>query len=281
MTSINVRELCEGPELDFPEWIGNGVLPKGQVLLLGGETKIGKTWIGFEIADALGVGVGRNLFGDPRFPIKEKARVLLVDAELGLYGAAKRFRMRWTHNDIKPPPQFWCAPRGTYAPLRVNLTGWKDLAKMIAETKTQVVILDPASYFISDGKNESVRDFYENLSRIQQEIDPDISFVVVHHFNKPPRGREADGSDPLDPYRFSGAANWINDPSAVMTGNKEDTTDIGIRWYIHARMKLRHGPEPEDFKIAVMNNWELLIAQDAAAAEPPPRRFSQALARLG
>jgi RecA-family ATPase len=75
---------------NVPCWVGGNLLPKRGVLLFGGLEKIGKSFIGLEVARALSTGT--PLFGYPDFVVEEKARVLLVEMEVGEYGLQDRTR---------------------------------------------------------------------------------------------------------------------------------------------------------------------------------------------
>lgn len=254
----NAYEACLGDDDVYPQWIGGGILPKGAVLLAGGETKTGKTWLNLEICDALVSGGGRCLFQDVRYPVLDKARVLSIDGELGSYGFRKRLRMRYRANGLSGPEEFLYVPKGTYKPFKVDQpNGWYYIRDMVKATKADVVIIDPASYFISTGANEVVRDFYTNLGRIQAELNPDLSFVVIHHFNKPLRGSEAAMDDKLSVYRFRDGSNWPGDADSVMTMHKTDSNAPGVRWNIHMRLTLRHDESPDDFKVCVNHDWTL------------------------
>lgn len=250
-------DACLGDDDYYPQWIGGGILPKGAVLLAGGETKTGKTWVNLELCDAL--VTGRNLFQDTRYPVLERARVLSIDGELGSYGFRKRLRMRYKANNLPGPPDFLYVPKGTYESFKVDQpTGWFFLRDLVKQTDADVVIIDPASYFISTGSNEVIRDFYTNLGKIQMELQkPDLSFVVIHHFNKPLRGSEAEHDDKLSVYRFRDGSNWPGDADSILTMYKSDTNAPGVRWHINCRLTLRHDESPDDFKVCVNHDWTL------------------------
>lgn len=254
----NAYQACLGDDDTYPQWIGGGILPKGCTLLAGGETKTGKTWLNLELGDALTVGPGRFLFQDERYPVLEKARVLVIDGELGSYGFKKRLRMRYRANGKPGPADLLYVPKGTYQPFKVDQsTGWYFIRDLVKQTKADVVIIDPASYFISTGTNEAIREFNTNLGRIQTEVNPDLSFVVIHHFNKPMRGSEAEIDDKLSVYRFRDGSNWPGDADSILTMHKTKTNAPGVRWNIHMRLTLRHDESPDDFKVCVNRDWSL------------------------
>ena len=64
-------------------WVEPAISPKGGLLLFGGESKIGKSFLVLEMMRAL--ATGEDMFGNPQFVIPERAKVVLIEQELGDY----------------------------------------------------------------------------------------------------------------------------------------------------------------------------------------------------
>lgn len=244
------------PQDEMPSWIGGGVLTKGAAILAGGQTKIGKTFLAFEIAELVTTGEG-CLFGDPRFPTKSRGRVLMVEGELGIYGFRKRLKDKYIAFDKDAPKNFWFVPKGTYEPFRIDLGGWKNLAAMVKSVGADVVIIDPASYFISEGKNTNVRDFFQNFTRVREEVgNPDLSFVVMHHFRKPP-SRKDEEVDNLSAYNFRDGSNWAGDPDTLLMLHRTESARDNPMWYLDVRLIPRHDEQPKDFKCEMRRDFTI------------------------
>ena len=78
-----VNDLILTPPVPQPMWVEPAILPKGGLLLFGGESKIGKSFLVLEMMRAL--ATGEDMFGNPQFVIPERAKVVLIEQELGDY----------------------------------------------------------------------------------------------------------------------------------------------------------------------------------------------------
>lgn len=257
MTIKNARRELEKPDTPLPVWI-TGMLAKGSTMILGGEAKLGKTVILTEFADAL--TTGRPVFGDARFSVPHPLTVLAVDQELGDWGYAERLRKRFTRQGKAPSPNFWYACM--VPDIFLDGLGCKKLGGLVQETGADVVLLDPASYFITEGTNTKIRDLFANLRAMRQEVGkPELAVILSHHSGKPLRGSEAALDDRLDPYKFRDGSNWVNDSDSMLTlGYRSDTPyDPVTQWTLKARLTLRHFEQPPDFKLAVNRDWTVTV----------------------
>lgn len=256
----NARQELEKPDTPLPVWIG-GLLAKGSTMILGGQAKLGKTAIIMEFGDAL--TTARNLFLDPRFPITKPATVHIFDQELGDWGFEERLRDRFTRQGKVPSKNLWFSSK--VSDIFLDGLGWKKLVSLLKQTDADIVLLDPASYFITEGTNTKIRDLFSNLWKVREELGkPELSVVLAHHAGKPPKGRDAVGFDQLDPYNFRDGSNWVNDSDAMMTlGYKIKTPhDPKTLWTLKGRLTLRNFAEPEDFKLAVNRDWTVTTVEE-------------------
>lgn len=252
VTAGRVSELLKRELHPQPHWIEGGLLPKGGTLLLGAHPKVGKSFIVNEFARAL--STGSKLFGFSDFHA-EQCRVLLVEYELGEYTLQKRLSGVFERENpakygdflyyvSKQPALSFDAADGR--------TAWKEI---ITDVKPNVVIIDPLgkSHGWDENDNSQMGRLFKFLEQLKAHFkSQELSFVISHHFRKPPEGKFADEHDPLAMHNFRGANRFFSDPDTLITaarGNRLSTP--WQSWEVKMRFITRHEAEPDEMVISV------------------------------
>ncbi len=241
-------DLYEESLPEHPVWISHGVLPKSGILLLGGPTKIGKTFLLLDMAHSL--AAGGKLWGT-HVSITEPTTVLYAEQEVGPHGLQNRIRMRYDKLGTKPPEGlfFLCKERG----LTLDTPhGREILAREIKATGARVVIIDPISRCMigEENNNTDVATVFRNLDDLMASFS-NLSFVIAHHFGKSPKDPENSDYDPLDIYNFRGASNFPGMPDALLMLQKLPSSHSGDWWRLNTRWELRQAEDITGMMLAI------------------------------
>ena len=246
----------------IPSWLEPGILPKHGIMLLGGEAKIGKSLILGSLARSL--VTGEAPFGMEGLAAPERARVLLVDQEVGEYGLQKRCRPMLA--DL--PPEAY-AERLMYVTKDPDLMldkekGLKALWEYVDSAQPNVLILDPVGKMISVDENDNIEiaKVFHSLERLQKDFyHLGLSIILSHHFLKPPRTtRDREGFDPLESYNFRGAGKWKDAPDTLVTVSRGDKLPLPHQaWSLNMRILPRHAEEPPDIHLKVNENRDFRV----------------------
>ena len=191
-----VKEL-RSASFNEPEPLVDGLIARGETVLLVGRPKTGKSLLTEQCAICLSRGVpflGRS--------ITRKQRVLLLDLENRPAVAQLRFaKMCEPHEDDQNIV--------IYAPLSLidnALTlegeGFTELEQMVRDHKPDVLIIDTWRLLIGpvdENKSEVVLEGLRRLSRLRSLI-ADITIILVHHLRKQQNGNPVLLRD--DPYSW-------------------------------------------------------------------------------
>lgn len=245
---------------EFPAWIKPGVLPKGGILVAGGFTKIGKTFIALEMGHCL--TTGKPMFGIDDFEIaKEPIKVLMIEQEVGEWSIANRLQTKYTEEDYGVPEnRFYLVTRDPGLHLD-TVAGRKTLEGHIEKSEANVVILDPISNFVQGDPNtkQCVQAVFTNLHKAMEKFkERGLSVIIIHHFRKPPQDANEDENnyDPMDIYQFSGSAAWVDHPDTLISCARRETTAASrYRWEILTHWVTRHMEEPGNIRLGVTKNF--------------------------
>jgi hypothetical protein len=160
------------PELEF---VIPDLIPKGNLIILGGKPKVGKSLLGLLMA--LSVGLGEDLWDKQ----VTKGGVLLVSTEDGEVRLRKRiWRMTDTPNEYHPNFHFHVS--------ECNLSDSKTLSALkskILETKPDLVVLDPLINLFKKGELNSAEDMNRVLRPLQDLAkETGAAILVIHHARK-------------------------------------------------------------------------------------------------
>jgi AAA domain len=242
-----VKDLYNRPITEAPCYVSGGVIPRSGIVLMGGQAKIGKTFLLLDMAHNLANG------GDLwrlDYNVVEPVPVLYFEQEVGESEFQRRVKLRYDRLGTEPPDQFNYVSKMKSFMLDTN-EGQVRLAKEIRATGAKVVIIDPIGRCLLGDENDNsvIGKFFARLDQTLVDF-PGLTLVISHHFGKP---RKDDDYDPLDPYNFRGASKFFDAPDALIT-----LCPVSPRpgeWKrIRGRMRLRQGEEPPgDFEILITN----------------------------
>ncbi len=235
------------------QWIEPFFLPKSSKLLLGGQSKVGKSFTSMEIARSLATGT--NVFRSSQFPVHRPCKVMICDKELGSDSLGSRLRRYFTTATreevelarknlvaVTGHPEFYFDAAQNRATIR----------KELKEVRPNVLIIDPVSKFMagSDQENDDVRRFLAFMDTLIEEHEEDgMSIVMSHHFRKPQTDYRGNEVEPLNPYNFRGGSRWYDDMDSLITMRRHDVDDY--HWRLECQPEFRHGKSPENYWLDV------------------------------
>jgi len=269
---ISFADLLEKELPPDQFWIEPGILPKRGTWLFGGEAKIGKSFIMLELARALATKT--RPFGSHVFSVPEECRVLFIEQELGEYELKKRVKETFIkHKKHSFRKNVFALSKIPEMQLSVP-DGVKLLVDAIDEVKPNIVMLDPISMFhgYDENNNSEIAELFRRIELIKKAyLSLDLSFVISHHFKKPPTYRNANDSfDDLSAYNFSGSQKWFNTPDTITTVKRVLTYPDNTGWHIRTRWVTRQGQPPNDmiFKIEPSNKDGIVQVYQVVGEEP-------------
>ena len=270
-----VKDLYSKPFTEAPCYVSGGVIPRSGIVLMGGQAKIGKTFLLLDLAHNLGHG------GDLwrlDYKVVEPVPVLYFEQEVGETEFQRRVKLRYDRLGHEPPENFFYVSKMKNFMLDTN-EGQMRLSKEIKATGAKVVIIDPIGRCLLGDENDNsvIGKFFHRLDQTLLE-HPGLTLVISHHFGKP---RKDDDYDPLDPYNFRGASKFFDAPDALITLCPMSPRP-GEWKRIKGRMRLRQGEEPPgDFEILITNGGVVEKKREAPSMldGPGPRGKSKGWGR--
>jgi len=179
---FRLADLLAG-ELEPVEWIVDRLIPRHGVSIVGGDSGVGKSWIGYHLA--LSVAAGIPFLG--HFPTRQ-CPVLIFDAESGEGLIRRRIKKLFTGLAIDGHSLTDDLPVEVFAsPLRVDppkeLNG---LVNFINRVGFGLCVVDPLIHCLpaSASENDSVAmaRFFESIRYVQAETG--ATFLFCHHSRK-------------------------------------------------------------------------------------------------
>jgi len=238
--------------------ISAGIFPEGGMMILAGESGLGKSMLSIEIA--LHLCDGRQLF-NAAFLVPKQRRIVVIQNENPIYTVQKRCQnmvdaMGMTFNEIKDRIIF-VDPTALF-----DLGSEKSIGRIIGiieKTKADVFLLDPLSSF-HDGDENSNSDMgiiLNNVIHISRVTG--AGSLIVHHYGKPQQGR-------ADEYRLRGA-------SAIF-GKADTVVAMVPKPHEHKELftlrfdKVRHGPKPKPMLFERTPNFISIKTEDDMLVTP-------------
>jgi hypothetical protein len=209
---------------DKPESIIEGVLGRGDKLILSASSKAGKTWLMLHLAYAIengGIWLGHQC---------KQAHALYVNFELAEVWAANRMKL------ISGGGQY------TEHPDTLNLRGyettWKSLSAHIkthienSQKEYGIIILDPIYKMLGDNDENANGDIGKLLNSLERMGHENKAAVAFSHHHSKGNKSNVDAVE-----RMSGAGTWGRDPDAIidMVSHEEEdcyTVEAITRNYI-------------------------------------------------
>lgn len=281
----SVARLLELQFADEAWWLPD-FIPKSGLVVMGGPSKVGKSWLLGTLTRALTLrktflepepGYGSinftskdgTLFAAPT--PREDCRVLLVDKELGERTLQSRLNSIF-HADLdsnrtatlnRLEDYYFYTTRPKRNEVALSLTehvGLERLRRIIHETAPHVILLDPINMMhqYDENDNSEIQKLINTLQKIQDElVGLNTTIIYAHHFKKGPNnaGKKGSDYDPLDIQNFRGASKFgdVADALILMDRLPSDTANK-FQWDIQLRVEGRHGPGTNRLHLGVNYN---------------------------
>jgi RecA-family ATPase len=266
---VKAAELIENPPQTTACWIEPQVLPKSSILLFGGPSKVGKSYIGLEFARAL--TTGDSPFYCSKFSVPSRAKVLLWEQEIGQVSLTKRLETVMLNHRRTEYEQYFLTMSKVPELSLSEKAGVQTLCTILEESQIEVLIIDPIGKVHTYDENDA-RQIGELFNRLQLIIKANItrglSIILAHHFRKLPSGFYAKDFDVTSPDNFRGSGRWLSDPDTVITVVKTDDVYDDIpgkgkkrAWLLRSNWTLRHGEKIDDMMIKISPHSEKNIVK--------------------
>ncbi|OQX50275.1 hypothetical protein B5M47_04025 [candidate division CPR3 bacterium 4484_211] len=167
------------------EWLINKLLPKDEVLLISGETGVGKSLLRTQLAILFAKGggefLGYKVTGAP---------VLVVQHENSIAGEWRRIHKLAQSIGVYNEKRFLLNQAMYSIP---NAKEAKRLEGVVKASGAEVVIYDCLATLHTSNENSAseMRAVCEALKKIDRECG--TSSIIVHHFRKPSDGKDSSG----------------------------------------------------------------------------------------
>jgi len=191
--SFTDKSLLEEKPPANKYWIGNGVLPRGGFVLLGGGPKQGKTIVYIQFAKHL--SSGRKIFD--RFPVPEKAKVLYIfnkseNSKADLYEILEKQTEKFEFKLEDSLPIIFEGLSGMFINQEDNRLTMSYLLKI---HDPDVIFLDPLALFytLDINKLENITKFSAFLAEITHKEE--ASWFLIHHTRKPGKDEHRSNDD--------------------------------------------------------------------------------------
>lgn len=235
-------------------------------MLFGGETKIGKSLIMMELVRNL--VTGEQPLNHPQFFVAEKARVLMIEQELGPWGLQKRIKTAYQGIEKSIEDNVYFVSQDPEFVIGENAKIKEHLIRYIKELGINVLFLDPMNrlHCLNENDNQDVGFIFRTMEGVIDACrDLGTSIVFSHHFRKKPMGRDVQGYDILDPNNFSGSYKWTSQPGTLVcihrhTKNEPMLNEQGKRmWELSTGWTIRNGEPIDEFSLTVNANSDLRV----------------------
>lgn len=229
---ISLKEFMK-MNLPKPEWIIDGILPKGKLYLLGGARRSFKSWLA--LIWFYYISTGKPFLGHK----VEQCNCLYLDGENSRYEDLRRLKFISNNEQIPDGSDIWCYPP-------IKLDNIRDIIKLendIKRLNIKVIFIDVIRRFF-DGKENDAGDVSTLLNdRLKREIVEKygVTVVFLHHTKKPLA--DMDDVDYLDLLRAS--SEMANVPDAVSIIFRDGLSNVANL----KTFKTKYSREPGDIII--------------------------------
>lgn len=249
--SMSGSELLAADIPPLASWMGDGLLPEGEMAFLHGQSGVGKTFLTVQLMSALSIGHTFNGIAT------QKCRVGLVELEMPWASIQKRVAS--LHSGDMDAMAFVCSPPEA---MRISEAASREnLAEFIRRHHLNVIIVDPFNR-THDGDENSGPDMGHVLEGFHElRRMTNVSVIALHHIRKSPSGPQQgqhNRSGSLDSGR--GHSRLHNDPATVM---HLDETKGFVRLSF---VKVRHAKEPAPIYLKRNERGFFDVSEDPALA---------------
>lgn len=221
-------------------------LPKQGRAIFYGQSKVGKSFLAYQLARCIGAGV-------PFLEIPTtQGRVLLLQFEIG--ASILQNRLKSTGQDYDN------VYLGTSFSIKADTkAGRESIVKALKAVKPNVVILDPFYKILSGDEDEShdIQKIFDFIDELVEAFN--CSFVIMHHMGKD-AGRGARGHSTLHDY-----------PDTCIEVKRVPCKE-GLKIKLIPRF-LRHAELPPEPLTAVLKNFEFELTEGEPTVKIKVREF--------
>ena len=250
--ALSGRELIDASLPVLPSWMGDGLLPAGELAFLTGHSGVGKTFLTVQLMSAL--SIGHTFCGVPT----QSCRVGLVELEMPWVSVQRRVAS--LHSGNFDNMAFLCSPPGA-----VHVNEPASRANVVAFCKLHqldVLIFDPFNrlHDLDENSGSDMGHVLEGLHEIRRQSG--VAILVLHHVRKTPSGVPAgqhSRASALDSGR--GSSRLTNDPATVLS---LDETKGFVRLTFG---KVRHGLTPQPIYLKRNERGFFDVSDDPALAK--------------
>jgi hypothetical protein len=262
--------VCRIADLDEPEedhrWLVEPLWSRSAVGFIGGVPKLGKTWLGLDLA----LSVASNTPALGTFEVKEPGTALVYLAEDHTSVVRQRLTGICRHRRLglaKLPLYVITVPS-----LRLDLERDRErLASTVAKMKPRLLLLDPLVRLHRRDENHAgdVSELLAFLRDLQREHD--LAVVVVHHLRKNGTGTQAGQA-----LRGSGDFHAWTDSALYLHTHRNRTL-------LHAEHRSAPAPPPMEIKLVSRPDGSathLEASSGVDSPEPPSPSLTDRLVTL-
>ena len=185
-TDFKVLNAGEFMKEEFPatEYLIEDMVGKGQIAVIGGDTGVGKTWVGLQIAYSLSSGV--SLFG--HFKVK-KTPTLLIQFENENDDIRKRLELMKPYF-VKKACNTDFLKDFLVCPMDVNMEifvdNWKRIEETLIKTGYRDGVLIVDNMYTSTDKNIQDNNDFKELMKIVHRVRKkyNLTIILIAHANK-------------------------------------------------------------------------------------------------
>lgn len=248
--NLQVWNDAEYVHAEFPHnpLVEDGILDKFEKLLIAGPSESGKSYLALQWAFEL--ASKGNWFG---WEVVERSKVLLCQAEVSNPRYQERYLKLRTSYPEAPLPLAVV----TTEEMKLDTEGGAEIfGLLIADTRPQVVVLDPLRAFFAGDENSSehAEKWFTSVANAQA-IHP-FTLMLVHHVTKPVPGYE---SDELSKWAIRGSGLWTDRPSTIVGLTCNSTQTKWVLNFLKTRNRHKH---PDALHLAVDAATGLFIPHD-------------------
>lgn len=156
------------------EWLVDGIIPRRRLVLVAGDSGLGKSPLCYQLGLAIAGGVPFLTH-----PV-EKGKVLYLDGENGLGEMSGLVGSLSKHLGIEPPSDFLTFSLADAGPKWARPSALRD---MITDIKPDLVVLDTISTFWP-GIEEKNPEASKKYSEVRALTNLGPAFIMVHHLKK-------------------------------------------------------------------------------------------------
>jgi len=166
-------------EINRPPVVISDLVYEGEVMLLAGRPKVGKSRLVNQMAVSLSTGT--PFLG---MAVPEPKRVLVIDLENRPWAIRERFSLMTSASPAENV-FIWCSETLSKCPINLGDEGIMEIERLLDSTMAQVLIIDPWRLLLGRDENDAT-EIVKGLRILSglRKNHPALAIVIVHHVRK-------------------------------------------------------------------------------------------------